>query len=212
MPLKKQALAAWILVTAVSALIVVQALLPWPGSAKSPTVEELLVRVAALETKLACVTTTETTLGAVPAWDVYFTRCNVHIRNGAGVTGGAGNVNGFGNLIVGYNEDRTPATDRGGSHNVVVGDQHEYPSWGGLVAGFHNTISGPSASVAGGTQNTAYAYHSSVSGGINNTAGDVSDATHVTGSSASVSGGSGCAVSGGDDWGAIPSGGAIGDC
>ena len=73
-------------------------------------------------------------------------------------------------------------------------------------------VSGPSASVAGGTQNTAYAYHSSVSGGINNTAGDVSDATHVTGSSASVSGGSGCVVSGGDDWGAIPSGGALGDC
>src|SRR5207253_11308856 len=65
------------------------------------------------------------------------------------------------------------AHDRSGSHNVVVGDEHTYSSFGGLVAGSHNSITGRFASVTGGGFNTASGDHSSVSaGGFNSASGD----------------------------------------
>ncbi len=49
--------------------------------------------------------------------DFYFNGCNVHVLNGAGQTD---SLNGFGNLIIGYNEDVTTSPsypkDRTGSH------------------------------------------------------------------------------------------------
>ncbi|HCG28775.1 MAG TPA: hypothetical protein DEU95_03285, partial [Chloroflexi bacterium] len=74
-----------------------------------------------------------------------FSGCNVQIINGQGSTA---TVNGKGNLIVGYNEDN--GDTRTGSHNVVVGSSHTYSSYGGLVAGYDNIISGDYASVSGG--------------------------------------------------------------
>ncbi len=56
---------------------------------------------------------------------------NLQLTNGAGSTAAA--MNGKGNLIVGYNEDSPIPTSRTGSHNVIVGTQHEYTSYGGLV-------------------------------------------------------------------------------
>jgi hypothetical protein len=112
----------------------------------------------------------------------HFTGCNVQIRNGLGRTD---TTNGTGNLIVGYNE--SIGDTRTGSHNLVVGQYHTYSSYGGLVAGFDNTISNPFASVSGGGNNTASGFYASVSGGVFNTA---------SGSFASVSGGHGNIASG----------------
>jgi hypothetical protein len=123
--------------------------------------------------------------------------------------------NGLGNLIVGYNESRVVfggTDDRTGSHNVVVGEFNNFSSFGGLVVGGFNEISGQFASVSGGTANTASGFGSSVSGGSANTAsGDFSSVSGGAGNTASgffssVSGGlnnkaSGniASVSGGDE-------------
>ncbi len=104
-----------------------------------------------------------------------FNRTNVQVQSGASTTNAA--VNGLGNLIVGYNEIRAnPPPDSGytrtGSHNLVLGSQNGYASFGGLVAGYQNVIVGDYASVAGGQTNRAFANYSSVSGGTGNRAGD----------------------------------------
>jgi hypothetical protein len=82
--------------------------------------------------------------------------------------------NGLGNLIVGYNEERGFGQDmRTGSHNVVVGTEHNFSRFGGIVGGFHNEISGDFAVVSGGIGNTASGDYASVSGGACNIAGDL---------------------------------------
>ncbi len=144
-------------------------------------------RIATLEAKLASVTTTST--------DVYFTDVNVHVRSGSGNTNG--NVNGRGNLIVGYNEPRTTGSDKSGSHNLVIGEQHNYISYGGLVAGYHNTLEGPRASISGGYYNTADGDFSSVSGGGYNTASG--HYSSVSGGGYNTAEGSYVSVSGGKD-------------
>jgi hypothetical protein len=132
--------------------------------------------------------------------DITFSGVNVHIVNGHGNTD---SKNGLGNLIVGYNESPPWEEDRTGSHNIVTGTQHSYSSWGGLVAGQGNTISGEyatvtagsfnvagntSSSVSGGSANEAEGWNASVSGGYSNTA---------RGSYSSVSGGRNNKASGG---------------
>ena len=129
-------------------------------NALKATVAAQAAAIAALETKLEHMSSNGT--------DVFFSGVNVHIVNGTNSTGGP--VNGLGNLIVGYNASRGSGDDRTGSHNIVVGDQLNYSSYGGLVVGYHNTISGGYSSVSGGYFNTASGSHSSVSGGRNNTA------------------------------------------
>lgn len=106
-----------------------------------------------------------------------FSGMNVQIVSGSGTT--EGTVNGLGNLIVGYNENAYSAV-RGGSHNLVVGIDHEYTSYGGVVAGERNTVGNKFASVTGGRANHATGEYSTVSGGSSNQAG---------GSSSNVSGG-----------------------
>ncbi|MBD3239746.1 MAG: hypothetical protein GF331_04115, partial [Chitinivibrionales bacterium] len=110
--------------------------------------------------------------------DVYVTGANLHIRSGSGETDGA--LNGRGNLIVGYNEERKSGSDRSGSHNLVVGRLHDYSSHSGMVVGYNSTISGVGACVSGGIANRATASYASVSGGRSNAA---------DGAYASVSGG-----------------------
>lgn len=115
--------------------------------------------------------------------ELYLDHSNLHIRNGLNATDAT--PNGLGNLIIGYNEQRATIlgdAPRNGSHNVVIGTGHGYTSYGGLVSGQANTISGPYASVSGGIFNTASGYSSSVSGGVQNRA---------EGEATSVSGGSG---------------------
>jgi len=91
---------------------------------------------------------------------------NVQIVNGSGDETAS---NGLGNLILGYN-DNPDALDRTGSHNLVVGDDNGYTSYGGIVAGYGNLISGIYASASGGFGNSATGDYSSVSGGTDNNA------------------------------------------
>lgn len=129
-----------------------------------------------------------------------FTGVNLHVRNGLGSThGNSGNgpeVNGLGNLIVGYDEARAVESDKSGSHNLIVGGQHNYPSYGGFVAGHHNSINGGTSSVSGGQNNTAHGGTSSVSGGFGNTAhGGYSS---VSGGGSNIAVGQMSSVSGGE--------------
>lgn len=148
------------------------------------TLATLPAQVASLQDVVSCM--------SKEGDDVIFEGCNVHVRSGSGSTTGA--VNGLGNLIVGYNEADVPKA-RTGSHNVVVGPNHSYTSFGGFVAGASNEISGRAASVCGGIGNSATGLGSSVSGGQQNiasgTASAVSGGAHNTASNffSSVSGG-----------------------
>lgn len=153
--------------------------------------------------------------------DAYFSGFNVHIRNGRSDTGTAGQ-NGLGNLIVGYNEG-TSGQQRSGSHNLVIGPEHEYVSVGGLIAGFANTVAvkyasvsggqcnyagtqtaphciadtapGVAASISGGQQNRVSSYSASVSGGAGNDASG--DGASVSGGAGNDASGDGASVSGG---------------
>jgi hypothetical protein len=138
--------------------------------------------------------------------EVFITGANLHIVNGLGRTDCGSEEkpipdcpNGLGNLIVGYNEPRDPEFDgpdiRTGSHNVVVGQGHNFSNVGGLVVGLLNMISGRFASVSGGDSNTASGDVSSVSGGILNTASGF--LAVVSSGSGNMASGPGAAVSGG---------------
>lgn len=94
---------------------------------------------------------------------VLFTGANVHVRSGSGATDDGGALTGLGNLIVGYNESNSDV--RTGSHNLVIGRRHTYTSFGGLVAGFNNVVTGQESSVTAGKNNTASGLRSSISGG-----------------------------------------------
>lgn len=150
----------------------------------------LQAQVAALQIAMPDCMTVASGAGSVD--DVVFTGCNVHVRNGQGSTPSSNSV---GNLIIGYNESGEGSPARGGSHNVVIGPEHSYSSYGGLVAGFRNTVSGVYASVSGGSDNTAGNYAASVSGGWYNEAGGVfasvsgGRANEVSSNFGSVSGG-----------------------
>jgi hypothetical protein len=140
------------------------------------------------------------TLQGLAGPHVVLTGANVHVRSGAGTTF---NANGRGNLIVGYNEMRASTeTERTGSHTVVVGPGHKWTSWGGLVAGSRNTVSGSHSSVSGGYNSTASGSYSSVNGGFSsNASGSYSSVSGgfsniALGDRSSVSGGSNNAASG----------------
>jgi hypothetical protein len=196
----------------------------WAASADQKT---LAAQIAALQTAVATlqgqVTTLQGQLADYKAFFEYitvqsgeinglagphviFTGANVHIRSGSSTTYDGGSLTGLGNLIVGYNQLRPGdgAGQRGGSHNIVVGDHHRFTSYGGLVAGYENEVSRSHASVTGGFHNTASGYRSSICGGYFNTAsGDESSVSggHVntaSGPSSSVSGGYSNTASGGE--------------
>ncbi len=141
-------------------------------------------------------TVTAKTVGVNNGAVVRLTGVNLQVVNGQGSTA---TTNGFGNLIVGYDEvggrcsnpdftpagqfacenDRLPATwtvgPKTGSHNIVGGDAASYSSYGGLVVGQNNWAKGTYASVSGGSHSDAEGNGSSVSGGIGNIAsGEVS--------------------------------------
>jgi hypothetical protein len=136
----------------------------------------LAQRLAALEHKLRHLTIV--TAADEPP-EMRITGANLRIVNGLGYTDCADEQgdpipdcpNGLGNLIVGYNEPRPfESNTRTGSHTVVVGKQHKFSSFGGLVIGHFNEISGAFASVSGGSNNMANGTMSAVHGGNGNTA------------------------------------------
>jgi hypothetical protein len=164
-------------------LALVSLLQPWglaaqvPGEDAERTFWQLVNlwgRVGALERTLTHVTSV-TGAGGLP--EVRITGANLRLVNGLRATA---TTNGLGNLLVGYNEPRQGGNVETGSHNVVVGQGHNFSSFGGLVVGRQNEISGAFAAVSGGFDNTASGASAAVSGGIFNRA---------SGESAAVSGG-----------------------
>jgi hypothetical protein len=158
--------------------------------------KELAARVAALESLL----THFTRVGN----EVVITGANLRLVNGLGSTDCTAEPdepipdcpNGVGNLIVGYNEPRAFSENlRTGSHNVVVGQFHNFSRVGGLVVGDFNEIGGDFAVVSGGQRNTASGDRSAVSGGLSNTTLG-SDAV-VNGGFINTASGFAAAVSGG---------------
>jgi len=155
--------------------------------------------------------------------NIYFDGCNLHVRSGEGSTDAR--TNGKGNLIIGYNESpvdddyylmevpesaegpkkvdgledteakKDVSNSRGGSHNLIIGDQHEYTSFGGIVTGQRNEISNEYSAVVGGFGNAATGEYSFISGGYGNAAsGSLSsifggDGNKATGYESSISGG-----------------------
>jgi hypothetical protein len=97
---------------------------------------------------------------------VIFTGVNVHIRSGSNATGDNGTPLGLGNLVVGYNAVQTGGL-RTGSHNIIGGDGNSFTSYGGLVFGSQNTISGPYSAILGGEANQigTTSFASSILGG-----------------------------------------------
>ena len=101
---------------------------------------------------------------------------NVQIVNGTGATT---DVNGEGNLVIGYDENPAKHAQTG-SHDLILGEEQTFTSYAGLVAGSTNSITAPYASVSGGLANAASDSYSTVGGGGENKA---------SGLGASVSGG-----------------------
>jgi hypothetical protein len=191
----------------------------WPGTGVATDLAALQAEMTTLQAVTAALQTQVPDCLSTEGSDAVFEGCNVHVRNGLD---GTETINGLGNLIVGYNEESSIIGDsRGGSHNLVVGSQHGYSSFGGFVAGFENHISGGYASVSGGEGNWASGDYSSMSGGNSNTAsgapasisggnsntasGNASSVSGgfgniASGDYASVSGGNGRTAAGLDDW------------
>src|SRR5262249_5502588 len=154
----------------VAALETMVASLQQVNAGQAAEIASLKNRLTVVEAKTAPI--------SVAGTDFVITGKNVFIQDGSGFTEGG---TGLGNLTVGYNALRGKGVDvRTGTHNLILGDQNNYSSFGGLVAGNFNTISGQYATVSGGDNNTASGDCATVSGGHSNT---------TSGLNATVSGG-----------------------
>lgn len=147
-----------------------------------------------------------------------FAGVNVQIVNGLGRTD---SVNGLGNIIVGYDEERVGGVflcsdgrydnqaeclnnmqswstiHKSGSHNIVVGKENNYSQYGGLVTGLANSIINGFSTVTGGLKNVAAGRHASVSGGTDNVAS--ADRSSVSGGLRNTTEGLYTSVTGGRD-------------
>jgi hypothetical protein len=121
---------------------------------------------------------------------IQFSGVNLQVVNGEGKTA---SLNGEGNFVIGYDEN-TSRTQTG-SHNLVLGEEQAFSSFGGIVAGYGNTISGREASVSGGFLNTASGFYTSINGGTNNTASV--EAASVSGGVRNTASNQGASVQGG---------------
>jgi hypothetical protein len=131
----------------------------------------------AAQEALQYMTVDENPINGLNGPHIIITGANLHIRDGSGFTSN-GPLIGLGNVVVGYNEGPgggLVAGDRDGTHNLIVGPEHKYLSFGGFLAGLRNTASGPNASVSGGSDNTASGPNASVSGGNSTLAPDTDD-------------------------------------
>ncbi|MCA8960974.1 MAG: hypothetical protein KDC38_10700 [Planctomycetes bacterium] len=189
----------------------------------SNTIAQLQSDLAALQTQVDTfgqfITIDNNAINGLAGPHFIIEGANVHIRSGSGFTDDGGTPSGLGNLVIGYDEESSSAAadDRLGAHNIVLGRGNKFTSFGGVVAGEENTISGPFASVLGGANSVASglrstisggAFHqasgeeSSVSGGVSNFAtAQRSSASGgaqntVSGIAASITGGSGGAAGG----------------
>ncbi|HEX5322792.1 MAG TPA: hypothetical protein VFW40_03320 [Capsulimonadaceae bacterium] len=174
------------------------------------TVASQAATITALTAKTAPLSVQD---GVGTGTELYFTGVNVHIITGLGATNGdpanpfdfrgdSGPIvtNGLGNLIIGYNvlgrPFGHPVDVRTGSHNLILGDGNNYSSYGGIIGGQLNTISGTYASVIDGSSNKASLDFALVTGGVNNTASGA--VSVVTGGSTNASSGEGTVITGGN--------------
>ncbi len=151
------------------------------------------------------------TINGLAAPHIIFTGANLHVLSGSGHTSDSTPL---GNLVIGYDFDSSSImgcgdsvsnidANRNGSHNLIIGDCHEFTGSGGFVAGFSNRITNDSVSVSGGRYNDANKIFSSVSGGACNTAGSAPTPTcdsAFLGEASSVTGGVGNIASGTWHW------------
>ena len=134
---------------------------------------ELAERVEELENSYGDAATVLTSTAALaekvmvtPDGDVVFYDTNVLIQNG---TGSTDTVNGKGNLVVGYSR-LDGSMDRGGSHNVVVGDFHDFTGHSSVVAGTDNQVTASNAVAIGGMGARVTADYAVTVGGLYNAA------------------------------------------
>lgn len=91
---------------------------------------------------------------------------NLQLTNGAGPY----NTNGLGNLIIGMNgdEEADATVGRGGSHNLVIGEDHAYSNTHGILHGYQATLTDRYAASIGGANNRIEGAYSAVVGGQDN--------------------------------------------
>jgi hypothetical protein len=115
--------------------------------------------IATIKGVLPFIKVLEKGVGGKPT--IVFSGVNVQVVSGAGKTNAA--VNGLGNLVIGYDENEGKHSQTG-SHDLILGEEQTFTSFGGIVAGRFSTVSGEFASVLGGFKNTAEGKLSSVLG------------------------------------------------
>jgi hypothetical protein len=176
-------------------------------SEEGGAIDELDARLVAVEGSYASVTYVDAEVAAASVDglstylsvdtlndEVIFSGANLFVQSGSGSTDGT--VNGLGNLIIGYNADIDAEVEtRIGSHNLVIGDEHSWTSYGGLVAGYNNYLGGVCASVAGGINGAATGDYASVTGGTTNEASGHGAA--ICGGDSNVASGAYASISGG---------------
>jgi hypothetical protein len=92
---------------------------------------------------------------------IVFHGANVHITDGAlNTTGPNGSLNtlganGLGNLFIGYDlfPETTDNPQRGGSHNLILGDGHQFTKTGCILSGWMNEVYAANSEAIGGVQN-----------------------------------------------------------
>ena len=161
-----------------------------PGAGELETLDKILPHVTYLESGVAGKPT------------IQFSGVNVQVVNGEGTTA---SINGEGNLVIGYDENGGKH-EQSGSHDLILGYEQAFTSYGGLIGGHLNTITAPFASITGGEQNTASGEGSWDGGGQRNLASGLDSSIsggqlNQAGFISSVSGGAqNRAITGGTSW------------
>jgi hypothetical protein len=146
--------------------------------------------LAKLDKLLPHVNYVESGVGGKPT--IQFSGVNVQIVNGEGKTA---SVNGEGNLVIGYDENPSQHAQTG-SHDLILGEEQTFTSFGGIDAGWDSTIGAPWATVTGGEFNKATGEYASVSGGDLNAASG--EWAAISGGALNTASGSWASVSGGE--------------
>lgn len=137
---------------------------------------------------------------------IQFSGVNVQIVNGGGKTY---TTNGAGNLVLGYDEGVGAQT---GSHNLVLGAEQTFTSFGGIISGEHNALIQSNAAAIGGEHNSVKAEKAVAVGGEENVANNhvatvlggkgnaaTADSSSVTGGAENTASGENATVTGGQD-------------
>jgi hypothetical protein len=161
-----------------------------PGQGGLETLNKILPHMAYVESGIAGKPT------------IQFSGVNVQVISGSGST--KGTVNGTGNVVIGYDENPGQHAQTG-SHDLILGEEQTFTSFGGILAGRAGTISGPFASVTGGLDNVASGEGSWAGGGQHNVASGLGSSIsggqlNEAGFIGSVSGGAQNRASRGSSW------------